>query len=59
MDYRNLPIQEGNEASLMYLKMLDPALPPEEKETIKKNLLTYCSHDTLALVRIREELLKH
>jgi hypothetical protein len=59
MDYRNLPIQEGNEASLMYLKMLDPTLSPEEKETIKKNLLTYCSHDTLALVRIREELLKH
>jgi hypothetical protein len=38
--------------------MIDPATPPKEKEKIKKNLLTYCAQDTLAMVRIREELLK-
>jgi hypothetical protein len=38
--------------------MLDPSTPPGEKERIKTDLLTYCGHDTLAMVRIREELLK-
>jgi hypothetical protein len=58
MDYKNLAIKEGNQASLMYLKMLDPATSNEERERIKNELLTYCGHDTLAMVRIREELIK-
>jgi predicted RecB family nuclease len=58
MSYANLEIQEGQLASLEYLKMIDPATPTEEKEQIKKDLLTYCGHDTLAMLKIREELLK-
>jgi predicted RecB family nuclease len=58
MSYANLEIQEGQLASLEYLKMIDPATPTEEKEKIKKDLLTYCGHDTLAMLKIREKLLR-
>ena len=58
MRYDDLAIQEGQMASLEYLRMIDPATPPDEKEKIKKDLLTYCAHDTMAMVKIRDELLK-
>jgi len=58
MSYENLAIQEGQLASLEYLKMIDLSTSPEEREKIKKALLAYCGHDTLALLKIREELLK-
>ncbi|MGD9304251.1 MAG: DUF2779 domain-containing protein, partial [Desulfobacterales bacterium] len=57
LSYNNLIIQEGNQASLEYLRMIDPATPPAEKKKIRKNLLDYCGHDTLAMVKIREQLL--
>ncbi len=44
--------------TLEYLKMIDPDTLAEEKERIKNDLLPYCGQDTLALVKIREELLK-
>ena len=58
MAYESLSIQEGNQASFEYLRMHDPATPSEERDKIKKDLLEYCAHDTLAMVRIREELIK-
>ena len=58
MSYENLSIQEGQEAGLEYLRMIDPSTAPEEKEEIKKDLLIYCGHDTLAMLKIRDELLK-
>jgi predicted RecB family nuclease len=58
MDYGKLAIQEGNQASLEYLRMIDPAISLEEKERIKKELLIYCGYDTLAMVKIRDELIK-
>ncbi len=58
MAYEGLAIQEGGQASLEYRRMLDPATPADDKERIRKELLTYCGHDTLAMVRIRGELLK-
>ncbi|HEX7373173.1 MAG TPA: DUF2779 domain-containing protein, partial [Thermodesulfobacteriota bacterium] len=58
MKYESLAIQEGSMASLQYLRMLDSSTPSEEKEKIRKDLLTYCGHDTLGMVKIREELLK-
>jgi predicted RecB family nuclease len=57
MAYENLEIQEGQMASLEYLRMIGPATPEAEKEKIKNDLLEYCAQDTLAMVRIREELL--
>ena len=58
MSYANLEIQEGQLASLEYLKMIDPSTLTEEKEKIKRDLLTYCGLDTLAMLKIREALLK-
>jgi hypothetical protein len=58
MGYTDLAIQEGTHASLEYLRMLNPETSPAEKEEIEKALLAYCSHDTLAMAKIREELLK-
>ena len=58
MTYDGLVIQEGNQASLEFQRMIDPSTPPEEKARIRTALRTYCGYDTLAMVRIREELLK-
>lgn len=58
MGYENLGIQEGQEAGTEYMRMLDPFTSPEERERIRDDLLRYCGHDTLAMVKIREELLK-
>jgi len=58
MSYAKLAIQDGIQAALEYLRMMDPSTASEEKERIRKNLLTYCGQDTLAMVKIREVLLK-
>ena len=58
MDYESLVIQEGNQASIEYLRMIDPSISSDEKERIKKELLTYCGYDTLAMVKIRDVLIK-
>jgi predicted RecB family nuclease len=58
MSYGNLGIQEGQEAGIEYMRMLDPSTPAGEKEKIRSDLLKYCGHDTLAMVKIREKLLK-
>jgi len=58
MDYKNLAIQEGSLASLEYLRMLEPSTSSKEKEKIEKNLLEYCCYDTLAMLKIREAILK-
>jgi len=57
MSYEALSIQEGSQASVEYFRMLDPSTSHVEREKIKKDLFDYCGHDTLAMVRIREELL--
>ena len=38
--------------------MIDSSTSTNDKEKIKTNLLAYCGQDTLAMVKIREELLK-
>jgi hypothetical protein len=58
MSYDSLTVQEGQEAGIEYMRMIDPSTPVDEKEKIKKDLLEYCGHDTLAMVRIREALLE-
>jgi len=57
MSYDKLSIQDGMQASLDYLRMIDAETPEQEKTTIRNNLLTYCGQDTLAMVKIRDELL--
>jgi predicted RecB family nuclease len=58
MNYQNLEIQEGQIACLKYLRMIDSSTSAEEKEKIKGHLLSYCGYDTLAMMEIREVLLK-
>jgi len=58
MSYENLAIQEGGQASHEYLRLINPKTPDEEKQKIKENLLIYCGHDTLAMLKIRDELIK-
>jgi len=58
MSYENLSIQDGMQASIEYLRMIDPATPEDEKARIGSDLLTYCGQDTEAMVKIRDELLK-
>lgn len=58
MSYDDLSIQEGTMAGLEYLRMIDPETQPNEKEKIRADLLEYCGQDTLAMVKIRKELLK-
>ena len=58
MTYEGLSIQEGNQASFEYLRMLDTTIPRAERDKIKEDLLQYCAQDTLAMVRIREELIR-
>lgn len=57
MSYDNLSIQDGIQASLDYLRMIDPGTDENEKATIREDLLTYCGQDTLAMVKIRDVLL--
>ena len=57
MDYANLMVQEGQQAGLEYLRMIDPSIPSYEREKIRAALLAYCGQDTFAMLRLRQELL--
>ena len=57
MSYDKLSIQDGIQASLDYLRMIDRGTDEKEKATIREDLLTYCGQDTLAMVKIRDVLL--
>jgi hypothetical protein len=58
MSYDKLSIQDGMQASLEYLRMMDPETPEEEKTRLRTDLLTYCGQDTEAMIKIRDELLR-
>jgi len=56
LNYAGLAIADGETASLMFLKALKNEVPEEEKKWIYTDLLEYCRLDTLAEVKILEEL---
>ena len=58
MSYNTLFIKDGSHASSEYLRLIHPDTPIWEKEKIKVDLLAYCGQDTLAMVRIRDQLMK-
>jgi hypothetical protein len=58
MSYAGLSVQDGGQAGMEYVRMIEPETPSEERERIRRALLEYCGQDTLAMVRIREELLR-
>jgi hypothetical protein len=58
LSYKDLAIQEGGTAVSSWLKLIGNELSPTEKAKLKKDMLAYCERDTLAMVRILEELQK-
>ena len=52
LNYKGLgEVQEGGAAQGAYLSIIDPATPEEHRKKLTKDLLDYCSMDTLGLVR--------
>jgi len=55
LSYKDLEIQEGGTASLVYMSLYsDP--DPVSVATKRENLLRYCALDTLSMVRILEKM---
>ena len=55
LDYHGLDgVHNGTEAMSVYPEI--QYMPPEEREKARKNLLAYCKLDTLAMVKVWEEL---
>jgi hypothetical protein len=53
LDYAALEgIHEGNEAAAAYREAIAPQTSAERKAAIRDELLTYCRHDTEAMVRL-------
>ena len=58
MTYDGMDIADGETASVYFALMALGKYTDEEVEKIKKNLLTYCKQDTLAMVEIHKKLLE-
>jgi len=56
LSYKDLAIQEGGTASISWPQLVAGETPAAEKAELKKNMLLYCGLDTLAMVRILENL---
>lgn len=57
LNYHNLDgVHNGNEAMNIYPKIKD--MSPEEQKVARRNLLKYCELDTLAMVKIWQELVE-
>ncbi|MGN1103828.1 MAG: DUF2779 domain-containing protein [Candidatus Coproplasma sp.] len=57
LNYHNLEgVHNGSEAMEIFPKIKD--MPPEEAEKARENLLEYCKLDTLAMVKVWQELIR-
>lgn len=52
LDYSDLEISDGDQASAAYAEMIRPETFPERRDELRKNLLAYCKRDTEAQVRL-------
>ena len=59
MSYDHLEIADGDSAMAAFAYLALGEYSAVEMETVKRNLLEYCKHDTLGLVRMHEELARH
>lgn len=57
LSYENLPVQEGDQASAVWNKMLEMEHGPEREKTAQ-DLKDYCKLDTHAMVEIQKRLLE-
>ena len=58
MSYEGLEISDGQDASATYAYMVKGKYGKEEMEQKRKEMLEYCRMDTLAMVRLHEEMVK-
>jgi hypothetical protein len=56
LSYKSLEIGEGATAMIKWHEMVYGDIPEAERDTIAKNLLTYCKLDTWAMVKIWREI---
>lgn len=59
LDYAALgQVQDGTQAQVAYLEAIHPQTPPERRQAIERDLLSYCMHDTLAMVKLAHFLME-
>ena len=56
LDYSDLEICEGDQASTAYAEMILPETSADRRGSLRKALLAYCKRDTEAMVRLFETL---
>jgi hypothetical protein len=56
MDYGGLEIGDGDTVIARFARTAMGEYSAEEEERTRKDLLDYCRQDTLAMVRLHEEL---
>ncbi len=57
MSYEGLEISDGDTAMAVFAFMVKGKYEKEEVEKLRKKLLDYCKHDTLATVKLHEKLM--
>ncbi|MDB5037357.1 MAG: hypothetical protein JWQ35_885 [Bacteriovoracaceae bacterium] len=58
MKYEYLEIKNGGQAQAALVRLLTPGLLPEAKDKLRKDLLTYCAQDSMAMVVIHQKLIE-
>jgi hypothetical protein len=56
MSYKNLSIQDGDSAAVLFAEMAQGRYTADEVKKIRQDLLEYCRMDTLGMVKIHEAL---
>ena len=56
LDYSDLEIYEGDQASTAYAEMILPETSTDRRGSLRKALLAYCNRDTEAMVRLFQTL---
>ena len=56
MTYDGMPVANGEEAGIAFVKMIDPSIPTEDHAKLQMDLLHYCGQDTLGPLMILEKL---
>ena len=56
LDYSDLEIRDGDQASAAYAEMIRPETSPERRKSLCEGLLAYCERDTEAMVRLFQVL---
>jgi hypothetical protein len=52
LDYSDLEIRDGDQASAAYAEMIHPDTPSDNRNSLRTSLLSYCERDTEAMVKL-------